>query len=91
MYWWILSAVIALGLLILPTLAYVMGGEVVGPYTGSRGLASYLGHIYSDAGSGRWLALLILLAPALIAAVWALRAALLRRLSPTGDSTESRA
>lgn len=90
-HWWILGIVIALGLLILPAIAYVAGGEVVGPYAGPRGLASYLGHIYQDAGRLRWLALIVLLAPALIAGVWMARSALLRRLLPPADSTESRA
>jgi hypothetical protein len=67
------------GLVLLPTAAYVWGGRLAGPYAGPRGLASYLGSLYGDAGQGRLLAWLVLAGPPLAIAVWPLRSWLLRR------------
>lgn len=78
--WWLAVAALALGGVVLPVTAYVMAGRVVGPYAGARGLASYLGTIYSDAAAGRPLALILLLGPLACAGAWLLRAWALRRL-----------
>ena len=70
----VLSALLlALGLLALPVTAYLAAGQVVGPYEGPRGLASYLGAIYGDALSGHAPALIMLFSPCLIALLWVAR------------------
>jgi hypothetical protein len=74
------------GPLLLPVAAYVAGGRVVGPYPGSRGLASYLGDIYAEALQGSVLALAIVLGPLLVALAWALRRQLLRPSSRTAGN-----
>lgn len=70
--WALLLALLA-GTLLLPVAAYVAGGILVGPYEGNRGLASYFGALYRDAGRGRLPALLVLLGPAAGVLVWRLR------------------
>ena len=78
---WMATAILFLtGALALPVLAYIAGSRVVGEYAGPRGLASYLGTIYAEAGNGRPLALTLLLAPMLVAGIWLLRAWLARQL-----------
>ncbi len=67
-------ALLAVGGVLLPIAGYVLGGRLVGPYAGPRGLASYLGAIYADVARGRPLALLLLLAPVLCFGIWELRA-----------------
>lgn len=83
-----LGGLLLAGVLILPVTAYLAGGRLAGTYAGSRGLASYLGTIYGAAGRGRPLALILLLAPVLIAGVWGFRKWLLRSLqrSRPGES-----
>lgn len=66
-----------IGSVLLPVLAYVIGGRLVGPYPGTRGLGSFLEAIYADAASGSLLAFCLLLGPAICVASWALRAVLL--------------
>jgi hypothetical protein len=73
-HWILLAILLVTGLVVLPVVAYVVAGRIIGPYAGARGLASYLGAIYADAGRGKPLALVMLLAPALCAGVWGLRA-----------------
>lgn len=58
------------GGLVLPVAAYVAGKQVIGAYEGRYGLQDYLGSIYGGAGQGEPLAWLLLLSPALVAAVW---------------------
>lgn len=70
-------------MLLLPVAAYLAGKRLVGSYGGSRGLASYLGAIYGDAADGTAPALVLLLAPLLIAVIWGLRATLLKRFART--------
>lgn len=74
--WALLLALLA-GALLLPAAAYVAGGALIGPYEGKRGLASYLGTLYRDAGQGRLPALLVLLGPAAAVLVWRLRKVIL--------------
>jgi hypothetical protein len=77
---WILMLICLLaGGLVLPIAAYVVGGRVIGPFQGSRGLATYLGTLYADAAHGHVLALVTLLGPALCLVIWLLRAWLVRR------------
>ena len=79
--WIVLAALVLAGCVIVPVLAYVAGGRLVGPYAGPRGLASYLGAIYGDAGRGNLLALALLAGPVVCAGVWMVRSWLLKRLS----------
>lgn len=74
---WGLVAGLVMGLVLLPVAGYVVGGRLIGPYPGPRGLASYFGAIFSEAGRGHPLALLLLLGPAAIVVIWWLRARLL--------------
>lgn len=76
---WLLGS-LALGWLALPALAYALGRRVIGPYEGSRGLASYAGSIYAAAGAGQPLALTMVFSPLLIFAIWSLHGYLRRRL-----------
>lgn len=64
----------------MPVITYMVGGHLVGRYAGPRGLASYLGAIYADAGRGNPLALALLVGPVLCAGVWLLRSWFLKRL-----------
>ncbi|MBM4197186.1 MAG: hypothetical protein FJ197_08845 [Gammaproteobacteria bacterium] len=75
-----IAALVVAGLLVVPVLAYIVGGQVFGNYSGSRGLASYLGSLYADAAAGKLLALALLLSPLLVALAWSLRRTLLDRL-----------
>lgn len=68
---------VLVGTVPLPLLAYVIGGRLVGPYLGTRGLGSFLEAIYTDAASGGLLALCLLLGPAACVGIWGLRSALL--------------
>lgn len=77
----LLLLVAASGPLLLPVAAYVAGGRLVGPYAGSRGLASYLESIYGDALAGGALALAVVLGPVLIVVAWSLRRRLLQRFA----------
>lgn len=77
--WILLAVLLAAGLVVFPVAAYVIGGRVVGPYAGPRGLASYLGAIYADAGRGSPLALLMLAGPLVGLGAWPVRSWLLRR------------
>ena len=77
--WILLAALVLAGGAVLPVIAYVIGGRLVGPYAGPRGLASYLGAIYTDAGSGHSLALALLAGPLLSVGAWRLRSWLLHR------------
>ena len=61
-----------LSFLIVPVCAYFGGLLVVGDYEGESGLLGYLISIYGDALRGRWLAWMLVLAPALIIGGWAL-------------------
>lgn len=61
------------GSVAFPIVAYWAGGRVVGPYAGPRGLATYIGSIYSDAANGSPLALVMVTGPVLIVAIWKLR------------------
>lgn len=72
---WLVAGIAAAGgALVLPVVAYVAGGQIVGPYPGPRGLASYLGGIYGDALGGHPLALALVLTPALVMLIWLARA-----------------
>ncbi len=75
------SMLLILGFLVVPVATYLTGGRLIGPYAGQRGLASYLGMIYSDAGRGRIAALALVFGPLLGIGVWPLRAWILRRLN----------
>jgi hypothetical protein len=65
-----LGLLLLLSCLLLPILAYIGGRVVVGPYEGSMGLLGYLGAVLSDAVRGRWLAWVLVLAPAATVALW---------------------
>ena len=65
-----LPALALAGGLVLPVVAYMAGKRVIGAYEGRLGLQDYLGSIYGAAGRGEPLAWLLLLAPALVAALW---------------------
>jgi hypothetical protein len=73
------------GCLVIPVLAYMAGGRLVGPYAGARGLATYINAIYSDALSGSPLAVLLVTGPVLIVLIWRLRGWLLQWLFATGQ------
>jgi hypothetical protein len=84
---WILwGACLLAGALFLPVAAYIIGGRMIGPYEGPRGMASYLGAIYGDVGRGQPLALILVFGPAACLAAWSLRGWLTRRLTPPADA-----
>jgi hypothetical protein len=81
-HWSLLATSLLSGALLLPVTAYIAAGRIIGPYAGTRGLASYLGAIYLDASQGKPLALLILVAPTLCLGLWMLRGWMGRRHQP---------
>ena len=84
---WILVLIsLLVGALALPVAAYVIGGRIIGPYQGARGLGSYLGAIYTDIGRGQPFALIMVLAPALCLTIWSLRTWLSSRLAGRGPA-----
>ena len=78
------------GSVIFPVAAYWAGGRVFGPYAGPRGLATFIGNIYSDAASGSLLALVMVTGPVLVVAIWKLRRWTLQRLVTGADQDSSR-
>jgi hypothetical protein len=66
----VLLALAATGGLMLPIAGYLIGKRVIGAYEGKLGLRDYLSSIYEAAGHGEVLAWWLLLAPAMIAALW---------------------
>lgn len=54
----------------VPAIVYWVGGLLAGPYKGENGLPGLMGAIYGDALSGEFSALLLLLSPALLVAIW---------------------
>jgi hypothetical protein len=70
----------AVGWVLLPVLAYLAGRQIIGPYEGTRGFASFIGNIYGAAGSGDALALVLVFAPTLLLAIWMLQQRLSRWL-----------
>ncbi|MCC7330116.1 MAG: hypothetical protein IT484_08195 [Gammaproteobacteria bacterium] len=72
-------ALVATGGLLLPVAAYWAGTRIIGPYAGTRGLATFIEALYHDAAGGSPLALALLAGPVLIAILWKLRAWGLRR------------
>ena len=86
--WW-LAGSLALGWLVLPVLAYIIGRQIIGPYEGSRGLASYVGSIFSAVAEGQALAIALVFAPALLLGIWALQG-YLRRTSGATDVGRSK-
>jgi len=68
--WLALVGLAATGGLLVPIAGYLVGKRVIGAYEGQRGLTDYLGSIYAAAGRGEVMAWWLLLAPALVAAVW---------------------
>lgn len=82
-----LALALAGGFLLAVT-AYWAGTRLIGPFAGTRGLATFLGNIYADAGKGSPLALTLLAGPLAIGLVWKLRGWSLRRRrmqAATGD------
>jgi len=65
-----LASLVFLGALALPVLVYYTGTKLVGPYEGTGGFPQFLGSVYLDAIRGHPGAWLLLLAPALLFAVW---------------------
>jgi len=74
---WLLLGLLA-GFL-LAVLAYWAGTRVIGPFAGTRGLATFLGNIYADAGGGSPLALALVAGPLAIGLAWKWRGWGLRR------------
>lgn len=65
-----LVALITVAAVIIPVIAYFIGGYMVGPYEGDGGLTNYLGTIYVAAGQGERAALTLILAPMLMVMIW---------------------
>lgn len=86
-HWVWLLVLLLFAFVVLPIAAYVAGGAMAGPYSGPRGLASYLQHIYADAASGRPLALALLFGPVLAALVWPFFIWLIGRSWPVNTSS----
>lgn len=87
-----LLALLALALsgsVVFPVAAYWAGGRVVGPYAGPRGLATFIGNIYSDAASASPWALVMVTGPVLVVAIWKLRRWALQRLLAGADQDDS--
>ena len=72
-------ALLVIGAVIVPIVAYLVGGTIVGPYEGNGGLTDYLGTIYLSAGRGERAALTLILTPLLIVAIWLTALWLFRR------------
>ena len=56
--------------IIVPTLAYLVGAWLIGPYQGVFGLFGYVGSIYRDALRAEPSAWILLLSPLMIIAIW---------------------
>jgi hypothetical protein len=65
---WLYAVLVCL--LGVPVAIYVLGGLIVGPYEGERGLIGMMGTIYVDALTGHVSTWIMLLAPALLVAIW---------------------
>jgi hypothetical protein len=76
---------------LLAVVAYWTGTRLIGPFAGARGLATFLGNIYADAGKGSPLALALLAGPLAIGLVWKLRGWSLhrRRMPPATGGGET--
>jgi len=84
---WVLYTL--LSLLGVPTLVYVFGRLLAGPYEGKFGLLGLMGNIYGAALLGSVGAWLVLLAPLLLVGIWWGSFALCRRLGDTADATNA--
>jgi hypothetical protein len=85
--WWFLAS-LPIGWLLLPVLAYITGQRIVGPYEGTRGLLSFLSSIYGAAIEGDALALILVLAPTLLLAIWGLYGGWRRRMIARAEQAE---
>ncbi len=65
-----IAALLFAGAVIIPVMAYLVGGTIVGSYEGNGGLAGYLGTIYLSTWHGERAALMLILAPLLIVVIW---------------------
>ena len=74
-----IGALLVVGAVIVPIMAYLVGGTIVGPYEGNSGLAGYLGTIYLSTWHGERAALTLILSPLLIIAIWLTALWLFRR------------
>lgn len=63
---------LVLSMLLLPVCAYVAGVLVVGEYEGPSGLLGYFRAVFADALLGRWMAWILIMAPVMIVALWAI-------------------
>lgn len=84
----IVLALLAAGALLVPALAYLVGASLVGPYEGERGFAGYLGTILAAAWRGDSTALILVLSPVCLVAVWRLAWLAVRR--PAGGREHAR-
>jgi len=73
------GTLLVIGAVLIPVIAYLVGGAIVGPYEGNGGLAGYLGTIYQSTWHGERAALMLILAPLLVVAAWMTALWLLRR------------
>lgn len=73
------------GWLVLPVIGYMAGKRVIGAYEGRLGLRDYMDHIHAGVDQGEPLALLIVLAPLLIAMVWTVLYRVGRRVGSRRD------
>lgn len=65
---WLIYTVFSLAL--VPVVVFLGGWWLAGPYEGEGGVFSMMGQIYRDALTGHAGALLMLLAPLLLVAIW---------------------
>jgi len=77
--------IILLCLVGVPLTIYWIGGLLVGPYEGERGLFGMMGSIYGDALTGHLSAWILLFSPLLLVGIWIgfyqLRRIMQRRIS----------
>jgi hypothetical protein len=62
--------VLAISIVLVPSIVFLGGLWLAGPYEGENGVLGMLGHIYTDALSGKLSALLLLLGPLLLILLW---------------------
>jgi len=83
---WLIFAVFSVAL--VPTIVFLGGWWLAGPYQGTNGVFGMMGAMYRDALAGHLSALVLLFGPLLLAAIWII-AFWLRRSIGAGEAPES--
>jgi hypothetical protein len=90
----VLAACFGFGLLVLPALIFLVGGQLLGEYRPGAGMAAFYADLYTQlAAMSPWPWLLVLgpwLAVQLLRALWLPFASLMRRTAPGSVEDEDR-